>query len=70
MLQQVVHGENIRTTESARNPEQVWNVNYVALQAPHDRPESEIPLQRVVTPVERHRVEVRRQRTTFRHLRG
>src|ERR1700687_637622 len=69
MLQQIVHGQNIRTTQAARDPKQVRNVNHVALQAPHDRPESEIPLQRVVAPSQLHRVEVRRQRATFRHLR-
>ncbi len=68
VLQQIVHGQNIRTTEPARNPEQVRNVNQVALQAPHDRPEVEIPFQRVIAAGQSHRVKVRRQRATFRHF--
>ena len=48
MLQQIVHGQNVGTPQAARNPEQVRNVNHVALQVPYDRPKSEIPLQRVV----------------------
>jgi hypothetical protein len=48
VLQQIVHGQNIRTTEPARNPVQVWNVNHVALQPPHNRPEIETPFQRVI----------------------
>src|SRR6202795_5106611 len=69
VLQEIVHGQNIRATQPARDPEQVRNVNHVALQPPHDRPESEISLQRVVAPGQLHRVEVRRQRSTFRRLR-
>ena len=48
VLQQIVHGQNIRTAQPARNPEQVRNVNHVALQAPHNRPEIEIPFERVI----------------------
>src|ERR1039458_1671230 len=69
VLQQVMHGQNIRTTKRTRNPEQVRNVNHVALQAPYDRPECEIPLQRVIAAGQRNRVEVRRQWATFRYLR-
>src|ERR1019366_8833017 len=39
------------------------------LQAPYDRPECEIPLQRVIAAGQRNRVEVRRQWATFRYLR-
>ena len=43
-------------------------MNQVALQAPYDGPEIKTPLERVIASVQRHRVEIRRQRAKFRHL--
>ena len=67
MLEQIVYGNHVRTTQPARNPEQVWNVNNIAIQPAHNRPESETAFERVIGFVQGHGEEVRRERSTFRH---
>jgi hypothetical protein len=67
MLEQVVDRNHVGTTEPARNPVQVWDVNDIAIQPPHNRPEIEAAFERVVGLFQRHGVEVRRERSAFRH---
>jgi len=57
-----------RAVQSAWNPEQMRDVNHVALQTAHDGAEIESSFERVIAPDQHFQVKVRRQGAKFRHL--
>jgi hypothetical protein len=65
VFEQVMYGQDVRTTEASRNPEEVWNMNYVTMQPPYDRAKFQVSLESVVAPGQPDRVEVRREGAAF-----
>src|ERR1700733_3424837 len=67
VLEQIVHGKDIRATQPARQPEEMRNVHDIAVKAMHDRPKIEIPFDGVVAAGQIDGVEVGRQIAAFRN---